>query len=143
MELFAAREFCITHSSITHELQANGPDFEVTFANQTFYCEVKRLRETEEYGQTSPQLVGFPLPQFRKAGDVVCRRTLQVKSGFPNILYIRSNMFTMQIYDFQNALDSISSLSPEGIGCFFQAHGFQNVTGPLSVNFVCSLFSIT
>jgi hypothetical protein len=127
LELFAARAFCVAHSSIIYEPQAKGPDFEMIFANQTIYCEVKRLRETEEYSQTSPQLVDFPLRQFRKAGDVVCRGTLQVKPGYPNVLYVRSNKFTMQMFDFQKALDSISSLCAEGNDRFFQAHGFQNV----------------
>lgn len=127
LELFVARMFLRSGCKVTYEPKSDGgPDFLIEFDSDQFYCEVKRIQENTTLS-TEPQQVEFPAKQFRIIGDAICKKLLQLEMGHPNVIYIRSNRFTIQKCDLEEAWKELEQKADLGDTAFFQQKKFKSI----------------
>ena len=138
LELFVARMFSVAGSNLLYEPKKNGPDFHVTYDGESFFCEVRRIRENLPPFETDFQLVEFPPGLFNKIGDILCEKFQQLEPGNPNVIYIRSNRFLMQKVEFDSAVKSLFHLADNHLSSFFVQKGFRNENHFLDQARLCS-----
>lgn len=125
LELFVARILSITGCEVTYEPKPKGPDFLARYQGEQFFCEVTRLREVLPQPVDQMEIVTFPSGQHKKMRDIICEKFRQIEVGHPNVIYIRSNRFTMQKVDLTDAFTSLLKQLLSEKDDFFQRHGFK------------------
>ena len=126
LELFVARMFSVAGCNLLYEPKKDGPDFKVTYDGESFFCEVRRIREDLPPLETDFQLVDFHPNLFRKIGDILCEKFQQLEPGNPNVIYVRSNRFLMQKVEFDSAVKSLAQLADDHQSLFFAQKGFRD-----------------
>jgi|ERR1051325_16270 hypothetical protein len=127
LELFVARILSIAGCHVSYEPKSKGPDFLVKHEEESFFCEVKRIREVLPPTVEKMRMVEFPAGQFKIVSDIICNALLQIVPGEANVIYIRSNRFTMQKADLLDAFTAILDQIFSADGSFLKRKGF---TGP-------------
>ena len=138
LELFVARMFTVVGCSLQYEPRKDGPDFKVTYQGESFFCEVRRIREDLPPLETDYKLLDFPPDLFHKIGDILCEKFLQLEPGNSNVIYIRSNRFLMQKLEFDSAVKSLAELADDHQSSFFRGKGFKDEQHFLDQTKLCS-----
>jgi len=138
LELFVARMFSIAGCSLVYEPRKDGPDFQVTYDGESFFCEVRRIREDLRPPETDFQPVDFPPDLFRKIGDILCEKFLQLEPTNPNVIYIRSNRSVMQKVEFDATVKSLAQLADDHQTSFFTRKRFRDERHFLEQARLCS-----
>ncbi|MCH8957233.1 hypothetical protein IIA28_18250 [candidate division KSB1 bacterium] len=123
LELFVAQIFLLSGCQVIYEPSKKGPDFRLELENDHYFCEVRRIRENLA---DSEEFLDFAPKDFRKIGDIVCEKFLQIEIGQPNIIYIRSNRFLIEKKYLQDAMDSLYDMAAKGDVAFFVKKKFKD-----------------
>ena len=126
LELFVARMFSSNNCTVVYEPDRDGPDFLLILDDESFYCEVRRIRENLPPPSQDWEEYDFPPNLCHKIGDVLCEKFLQMKPGRPNVIYIRSNRFLLQKVEFDSAITSLMDLAIDHQVAFFRIKGFRD-----------------
>lgn len=138
LELFVARTFTLAGCDLLYQPRKDGPDFRIIYDSETFFCEVRRIREDLPPLDTDYQLLDFPPNLFRKVGDILCEKFLQLEPNNCNVIYIRSNRFLMQKVEFDTAVKSLAELADDHQTSFFVRKGFRDEQHFLDQARLCS-----
>jgi hypothetical protein len=91
------------------ESKGKGPDFRLELENESYICEVSRIRENLSLPQD--ERLDFNHNDFRKIGAAICEELLQLRIGHPNIIYVRSNRLLEDKIYLKDAITSLLSLA--------------------------------
>jgi hypothetical protein len=120
VELYVGFIFSETNCQVIYEPDVSSisrnPDFRITYKNDTFYFEVKRLREYIpapehltidcETGDRTYMIDNEKV--LRKCGDVICEKLGQTVPDAVNIIYIRAyHADVPNIWDIQSSVKSL------------------------------------
>ena len=103
IELYIGFIFSDTNCQVIYEPNISipcNPDFQIHFQNQSFFCEVKRIRKWVT-GEVSNE------EMYKKCGDIICEKIIQTVPNSINLIYIRSSGFGPWVVDFENAVRNI------------------------------------
>jgi len=105
-ELYIGFAFCKTNCQVIYEPDvptAKNPDFKISFEDNSFFCEVKRLRKNV-IGEISNK------EMYRKCGDIICEKIVQTVPNEINIIYIRTKMSAPNLWDLETAVKKLFEL---------------------------------
>ncbi len=102
-ELYIGFIFSDANCKVTYEpnisTQCN-PDFQIHFQDQSFFCEVKRIRK-RAFGKISNE------EMYKKCGDIICEKIKQTVPHSINLIYIRLIGFGPWFVDVKSAVRNI------------------------------------
>lgn len=137
LELFVAYMFLNGGFEVIYEPSKKGPDFLLRLGKEHCFCEVRRIRENLDDSETG--ILDFRPNDYRKIGDIICEKFLQIKVGEPNIIYIRSNRFLIDSEYLPIAMTSLYRMASEGNANFFARKKFNDHADFLQRAASCSL----
>jgi hypothetical protein len=149
LELFVARMFLRSGCQVAYEPKSRkhrGPDFLIEFGTDHFYCEVRRIRESNSLypapgvfqGISSREVPYDPPKQFRAIGDIICDKLFQIETGHPNVIYIRSNRSTIHKEYLEKAFNELLEQAHKNSAEFFINNKFRDVADFLKRLTACS-----
>ncbi|NIR52223.1 hypothetical protein GWO43_26885 [candidate division KSB1 bacterium] len=124
LELFVARIFLLSGCQVLYEPSKKGPDLHLQLDNEHYFCEVRRIREN--LSDSERGFLHFNPKDFRKIGDIICEKFLNLEIGQPNIIYIRSNRFLIEKSYLHDAVNELYKMATAGDTAFFVKKKFKD-----------------
>jgi len=140
LELFVARIFLLSGCDVIYEPSKKGPDLLLELGYEKYYCEVRRIRENLPESATG--ILSFNPRDFRKIGDIICEKFLQLEILQPNLLYIRSNRLLIAKEYLHDAMRNLFNMADAGNSDFFIDKGFDGERDFLERASYCSAIVI-
>ncbi len=140
LELFVAHMFLRSGCKVSYEPRPKkdgGPDFLIELDNERFYCEVARIRDNPKDCSESQEVqisgekyhrqdILCSPKQFYDIGNIIRKKLLQLETGNPNVIYIRSNRLATQKDDLKKAFDELLEEAHSEKTEFFTKNKFKD-----------------